>query len=1009
MNHFFENIEFTFGSVDSDIKPCEIIISENQKLSQKLKDQVFSYNSPKQTNTSFYVITVPIEGKELYELKRFIWNQNDYDLFFLAEKPESNLLFTLFYAKTSPKDTDTKIAAFSGDDNDCQEIEKIKKWNFESGAFWLAYSDFVEKIKNKSRIDSKLVEQLKELKHRLTKEFNNKPEIQHSIVQALIDRTLFIKFLEDNHIINSFFYKKRFPNRFNENDIDFGFKTLLKEHDVESINKLFGIINKLFNNVLFKTPVVDPEFLTTNVLRLIYEAISQHDWKDGQLSLFDFRFDVLPVEFISHIYEVFLENNQLKEGIYYTPDKLAHLIIEDTISELGTVLDPSCGSGMFLVLAFRKLLGFISNEPTKVDEKIEQRNKMLNDYIFGIEKENTAWRLTVLSLYLELLKDIPAEEIKLYINHKIEDNSETPVFPYDFSANIINCNALETEEGLKPHEGKSFKYIVGNPPFFKIKAENEEIQFLREFRKVINGVEVKAKDIVGHNQISQAFMLKLKDWSDVETHFGFVQNSSNFYNEKSANFQKFFFTNYQVERFYELSRVKDILFRKAKESVVVAIFNNKQVENSVMDYYPVEMGLFSKTFDLLIIQEDKKIKISQQDILDKKIVLRDYLIGNEHDLRLLRKLSNNKKLEEFLLKDKNYNSFRGLERATNIAVAKFFGIDSTVFDKLPKSEKLELQNSFSKKNYLSDVKTDYFNTPFIYNSENISTYSIEFEGYANANDVSKVFFQRIRNKSIYKSDKVLFGRYGNRIEAVYVDYDAIFSTRIYCLKFQSNSFYNLFTAIINSDLVNYFVSQKYRKRVDGNFSKLDTDAIKNIPIPTDLDEELVAEISKISKALTEGNLKYEGETKEMLNNLIYELYGLNILEKNRVKHFFEKDRIATESDVNKYADSLKQTIGLFFEDAPKIEHYRGENFGFGLIVIALYFNGAEREQPSSKTTLQYLITNKILKSTGEKFLTMREIMIGENCIYIIRNNSSKSWTTTKAFEDGQEILKRLAR
>ncbi|NLU37615.1 MAG: N-6 DNA methylase [Bacteroidales bacterium] len=1007
MNHFFENIEFTFGSVDSDIKPCEIIISENQKLSQKLKDQVFSYNSPKQTNTSFYVITVPIEGKELYELKRFIWNQNDYDLFFLAEKPESNLLFTLFYAKTSPKDTDTKIAAFSGDDNDCQEIEKIKKWNFESGAFWLAYSDFVEKIKNKSRIDSKLVEQLKELKHRLTKEFNNKPEIQHSIVQALIDRTLFIKFLEDNHIINSFFYKKRFPNRFNENDIDFGFKTLLKEHDVESINKLFGIINKLFNNVLFKTPVVDPEFLTTNVLRLIYEAISQHDWKDGQLSLFDFRFDVLPVEFISHIYEVFLENNQLKEGIYYTPDKLAHLIIEDTISELGTVLDPSCGSGMFLVLAFRKLLGFISNEPTKVDEKIEQRNKMLNDYIFGIEKENTAWRLTVLSLYLELLKGIPAEEIKLYINHKIEDNSETPIFPYDFSANIINCNALETEEGLRPHEGKSFKYIVGNPPFFTIKSENEEIQFLREFRKVINGVEVKAKDIVGHNQISQAFMLKLKDWSDVETHFGFVQNSSNFYNEKSANFQKFFFTNYRVERFYELSRVKDILFRKAKESVVVAIFNNKQVENNVLDYYPVEMGLFSKTFDLLIIQEDKKIKISQQDILDKKVVLRDYLIGNEHDLRLLRKLSNNKKLEEFLLKDKRYSSIEGLKRISSKDLEtqyKGLEIEDTGLYAI---EHLQ----FAKERYLKESITDYSNTPYIYQPENkIKAFGIlGVDGYMSRYDVNKSNFQRTRNIFIYEGDKIVFNRFGRRIEAAYINFDIFFSNLIYGIKIELKDYYPLFVAILNSDIVDYYLTQKFRKRVDDNFANLDTKAIKNIPIPNDLDEELVGEISKISKALTEGNLKYEGETKEELNNLIYELYGLNILEKNRVKHFFEKDRIATESDVNKYADSLKQTIDLFFEDKPVIQHYRGENFGFGLIVIALYFNGAEREQPSSKTTLQYLITNKILRSTGEKFLTMREIMIGENCIYVIRNNSSKSWTTTKAFEDGQEILKRLSR
>jgi type I restriction-modification system DNA methylase subunit len=1006
MNHFFEKIEFTFGSADSDIKPYEISISENPDLTQQLKGHFYFYDSPQQTNTSFYVITVPLDGKDLFEVRRFIWNQNKYDLFFLSEKPETDLLFTLYYAKTSPKDTDTKIASFSGDDKDRAELAKINKWNFESGAFWLEYFDFVEKIKSKTRIDTKLVEQLKELKHRLIKELKNRSDSQNNIVQALIDRTLFIKFLEDNHIINSYFYDFYFPSRFSENDTDFGFKTLLKEHDVANINKLFDTINKLFNNVLFKTPIIEPKYLTNEVLSEIYWAIRQRNWSDGQLSLFDFRFDVIPIEFISHIYEVFLETSQLNEGIFYTPDKLAHLIIDDTISGLGTVLDPSCGSGMFLVLAFRKLLEYTTNRPQKAFEVIEQRNKIINDYIFGIEKENTAWRLTILSLYLELLKDIPSEEIKLYIKQKLDNNSETPIFPYDFSKNIINWNALETKTGQQPHADKTFSFIVGNPPFFEIKADNEEVTFLNEFKKDINGIEVKAKEVVGHKQISQAFMLKLKDWSNPETHFGFVQNSSNFYNEKSANFQKFFFTYYQVERFYELSRVKEILFRKAKESVVVAIFNNKPVGNNAMDYYSVEMGLFSKTFDLLIIQEDKKIKINQQDILDNKVVLREYLIGNEYDLRLLRKLSNYRKLEDFLLKDKKNNSFRGLERATNFVVASFFGINSVDFNKLPKSKKLELQNSFSKTNYLSDVKTDYFNTPFIYNSEKISNFKVESEGFMNEKDIIGTFFQRIRNKTIYKSDKILFGRYGNKIEAAYTNYDIIFSTRVYGIKLQSFEYYDLFTAIINSDLNNYYLSQKYRKRIDSNFSKLDTDAIKNIPIPKEFDEDLASEISRISSMLTEGKLKYEGDTKEKLNDLIYELYELNVLEKNRIKHFFEKERIVTDSDLKKYSNSLDQAIELFFEEIPVIKYYQDTNLDSGLIVLAIYFSGTEVKQPTSKKVLQYLI-HEILKSTGEKFLTLREIMIGDNCIYIVKNNSSKRWNTTKAFEDGQEILKRL--
>jgi hypothetical protein len=645
MKEFFKNIKFTYGTKDSEIKPSKIIISENEKLTQKLKDYVYVFDSPAQTNCSFYVITIPLSEKDLFELRRYIWNEDEYDLYFLAEKPESDFITTLYYAKTNPREPEIKIKSFKGDEKDAEELETIKKWKFNSGAFWMSYAEFLDEIK-KQRIDIELIKQLKKLKSKLQDELIQRVENPGKIVQALIDRTLFIKFLEDNHIINSFFYDHHFPDKFKADDIVFGYKTLLKEHDIKNINKLFNKINKIFNNPLFEKPSIEEEDLTGNkVLDLIYEAICQQDWKTRQMSLFDFRFDVIPIEFISHIYEVFLEDKQHEEGIYYTPTKLANLIIDGSITGTGTILDPACGSGMFLVLAFRKLLENNPPESNNIHDKIKHKNKLLRDCIYGIEKDNTAWRLAVFSLYLEILKGLPAEEIKEFIKQKLESNIDFKIFPYNISANIINRNALEVEEGKIPHREKTFDYIVGNPPIFGIKPDAEERRFIDDYKVIIDEVtNYAAKEIIGSKQISQAFMLKIKDWAKPETRFGFVLNSSNFYNEKSTEFQKFFFEYYQIEEFYELSRVKKILFRKAKEDVVAVIFNNKKVKNNLVSYYPVDMGIFSEIFDLLIIQEDKKINISQKDILNEKIILRDYLIGNEYDLKLLDKFSNLNKL-----------------------------------------------------------------------------------------------------------------------------------------------------------------------------------------------------------------------------------------------------------------------------------------------------------------------------------------------------------------------------
>ena len=1009
MNSFFEKIGFTFGSILSDIKPNSVIISENQNLTDKLKGKTFIFDSQSHTNSSFYVVSTPLTDHELFDVKRYIWNENKYDLYFIAEEPTKDIITTLFYAKLDPYKNDNKIASFSGNEKDKEELKKINKWNFNSGTFWLAYSDFLDKVRQRTRIDKKLIEQLKDLKKKLKEELKIITLNYDEIIQALIDRTLFIKFLEDNHIINSYFYNYHFPNRFDENNPDFGYKILLKEHDKKNINDLFDKINKLFNAVLFKSPIIEEQYLTDKSLDLIYQAIRQKDWKTGQLSLFDFRFDVIPIEFISHIYEVFLEGQQADEGIYYTPDKLAHLIIDDTIKNVGTILDPSCGSGMFLILAFRKLLEIAPVKNDNVSEKIEYKSKLLKDYIYGIEKEKIAWRLSVFSLYLEVLKGINPEEIKNYIKKKLENESQQPIFPYDFAKNILHQNALETELKQKAHKDKTFDYIVGNPPFCEIKSTDEEINFINNYEITIDNETIKAKDIIGYKQMSQAFMLKLKDWAKQETRFGFVQNSSNFYNEKSNNFQKFFFRYYQVENFYELSRVKDILFRRAKESVVVIIFNNKPAKNNVVNYYPIDLGLFSETFDLLIIQEDKKVEINQQNVLNTEIVLRDYLIGNEYDLQLLEKLSKQKSLQDFLLKDKKNSSFEGLKRISNKELAKYLADKDIDFNKLNHKEKLAKHIEFAKDNYLNTIQSEYYDIPYIYQPENkIRAFKISgTDGYMNIKKVTKENFQRTRELFIYQDDNIIFNRFGKRIKACYVPKDLFFSNLIYGIKLQNKEYYYLFTAILNSDLINYYLTHKFRKRVEDNFANLDTKAIKNIPIPKNFDEELAEEISELSKQLTEGKLKYEGQVKEQLNELIFDLYELNILEKNRIKDLYAKEREVLEKDLKKYSEALLQTIELFFKNKPTINYFYNKNLPLKLPIVSIHFDTNE-EYLDLKKTIKYKI-EKILHETNDKFLAMKEKMYGQNSIYIIKDNSCKNWSITKAYEDGQEILKKLIR
>ncbi len=991
---FFESIDFSFGK---NILPSEMIISENSDLTDKLKNNVFVYRSKniEQTKSSFYIISSNnLSYKELFEVRRYIWNEDKYDLYFNIEN--SNII-SLNYAKTDPQKPAANIDSFKRKKEDEEKLEKIKEWRFKTGAFWLSYSDFINKIKKSERIDEKLIRQLKELKKKLIIELGND---KTEIVQSLIDRTLFIKFLEDNHIINSYFYNHLFNNK------DLSYKQLLNNNNAEYINLLFEKINEIFSNVLFEKPHIEEKYII-KASNLLYRTISQDDLNTGQLSLFDFRFDIIPIEFISHIYEVFLEDDQLDQGIYYTPPKLAQLIIDDTIAEEGKVLDPACGSGLFLILAFRVL---IEKNPLKrnanISEKIKHKIELLQKFIFGIEKENTAWRLTIFSLYLEILKGLPNEEIKEYIKQKIDRENDIEIFP-DFSENIINGNSLEIIKENLHFINQTFDYIVGNPPFLQISPNAEEISFINNYSTEINEKKITATDVVGYNQISQAFMLKIKDWANENTKFGFVLNSSNFYNEKSDKFQKFFFENYQIENFYELSRVKKILFKKAKESVVVAIFNNKKVENNIINYYPVDLELFSDTFKLLVIQEDKRIEIEQEDIPQKQVVLRDYLIGNEFDLRFINKLiKSNANLNYYI-----DNISVGIGIMSKEVAISTLDITEKYYISLTKREKRNILDK-AKSCLVQSKHSKSFSIPYIEYSD-IDFFKVSINNYLREIDIIQRKYRRNKDLVFFEGDKILIRRVAltknNRyFFPAYIDNQTIsFTDSVFSLRIIDKELYYLFVALLNSDIVNFLINIYFLSRVKGTYPKINKGKLLNIPIPKELDEDIVAEISEISQQLIKDKLKYEGETKEKLNKLIFDLYDLSYLERQRIKDFFSSKKTVTKKDFEQYKQTLENMFELYFVRKPLIVPYQDKTFGFDLAVVAIYFNKSEVKQPTAEKTLKYIICEEILKNSNENFLVMREKIIENDCVYIIKSNKYNNWTTTKAFEDGKNILKSL--
>jgi len=683
---------------------------------------------------------------------------------------------------------------------------------------------------------------------------------------------------------------------------------------------------------------------------------------------------------------------------------LAKFIVESVIGEkIGKTIDPSCGSGVFLVMVFRQLLKNAGIKDNSTLELIDERSRLLADSIFGIEKEEIARRLTVFSLYLELLSGIEPGKIKAVIKEQIETHGECKLFSHNFHDNIIRANTLETNDSKQVFKSMKFDFIVGNPPWKEIKDTDEEHEFWKQNKNFISG-----------KQLSQFFVVKVKDWMKQGTRCGLVLNSSNFYNEQTDNFQRYFFSTFTIESFYDLSGLKNILFKSAAESAAVVIYSNNEKKENRISYYPIEMNDFTRIFKRVFIKTDDEISIPQDELISGKVELRDYLVGNQEDIRFLDEFCGARwqQLKDLLARDKNGAPFvhEGLTFVSSTAICKFFNIDKKEWNRMNKKEQERYKADF--KNCFSRPKpSDGFDIPYL-KPGGISGYRIQSPGSYMGQDRSS--FERSRDDELFPGEKILCTRVGGKLKAVYTKATVYFSSDIFVLKIEDGRFYYFFQALLNSKLVDYYLSIKARKRIDSSFPKINTSNLMSIPFPKYPDEKIMAGINRLSEMMSLGGGADLAVEKKIQDN-IYKLYGLNILQRNRINDFFiDKNETVEDQHIEEYCERFANTIKPFIRDDTRIDfdYFIEKSLPIKFCGAILNFSPSnqakEQWKPEIKKLTRFLGMELLQKMKDINILFLPRVKYyGENCIYIIKDEKHTNWSKTRAVEDGREEIRRL--
>src|SRR5262249_17328037 len=120
----------------------------------------------------------------------------------------------------------------------------------------------------------------------------------------------------------------------------------------------------------------------------------------------------IPVGVLSQVYESFSHQWDSEAArtasVHYTPKNIAKLLVDQALagvdaSHRARVLDPACGAGVFLVLAFRELV----RRRWEHDGKRPGTNvihQILYKQLCGFDISESALRLAALSLYITAIE-----------------------------------------------------------------------------------------------------------------------------------------------------------------------------------------------------------------------------------------------------------------------------------------------------------------------------------------------------------------------------------------------------------------------------------------------------------------------------------------------------------------------------------------------------------------------------------------------------------------------------
>lgn len=496
-------------------------------------------------------------------------------------------------------------------------LRNFRRVYLDTGTFW--QTEDGQRIKREKRADQRLLDAMGELRKKLL-ESNLTPDVAY----ALLGRSIFIRYLEDRGILT-------------ETLVSQITKGLAQNYLTALDNKkltydLFDYLHRRFNGDIFPVDEQEKKVVGKNHLELLQSFLQGTNLETGQLSFWPYDFSCVPIELISGIYDTFLSDEIRRGyGTYNTPLALVDFIVEETLpltkttSEM-TILDPACGSGVFLVRVYQRLIeAWKQRNPGH--PSASQLTELMKQSIFGVDVQLNAVRIAAFSLCLSMLDYLKNEDIV----------QESFRFPRMETSNLIHADFF-SEEIDRRFSAKKFDRVVGNPPWGNGTLRGLALKWVTDRNLP-----------TGDKQLVQAFLYRAPHFCAQHAEVAMLAPTKSTIIVGSDTHQKFrqkFFAMYHVRAVVNFSALVYELFPDSLSPSVALFYQPEQsTEQGKIIYATPKPSSLSQSLGAIVVDAADIKFLEREELRSNPVLWKIALWGNPRDAGLIERLQSLPQLE----------------------------------------------------------------------------------------------------------------------------------------------------------------------------------------------------------------------------------------------------------------------------------------------------------------------------------------------------------------------------